>query len=372
MRNILILLLLPLMAACSGPATTASGEKVFFDVSLATSEVSKTTYNAIAYRKSFRNSPEKWSTQFDPNFQFEVSRLGKNLALFMNSKFNLVEISEIGYRSYQDDILADTAVARELFQTSNPTKQFRVFVSREWVQTTRNCYKKMRDIEKMSEAGSVSFNINSSGVSIRLSDKSYPIRWSALNGDHHQVKRGLNLKDANGAGLFYIGRHLRLERYLKVGDEGVCEAFVPKILAVLDFENANLEVLFIDSEMGYRNYTAIPSNKLICADLTKNYWHVRKKQGQAFMANLLLAAIQSYTATSSTTYSGTARTSYNGHYANRNFSAYGTSNFSAYSRTYDYSYIGDRAATALTIALAGSASIDQIKSGMSDHNCIIP
>jgi hypothetical protein len=90
------------------------------------------------------------------------------------------------------------------------------------------------------------------------------------------------------------------------------------------------------------------------------------------VANLLMAAVQSYTATSTTTYSGTARTKYQGSYANRNFSGIGTSNFSAYSRTYDYSYIGDRAKTALSIALAGSASIDQIKAGMQANSCIIP
>lgn len=353
------------IASCASPVVTSQGEKLYFNVEAAVEKDVVQNYTAITHKKSDRVNGSEYVEQSDPNFQLSYVRVGDGINIDTGSDvFGLYRVASLGLPRSGEGAGAN----------------MELYVSQGWV-SVNDCYNDAsgvgRSFSKETQMVEITLASNRAGQNtiVNFSDGSQEVPFGPIAEDETKAQKtayGIYAEAFTDAGLFMLTKSAAIRYITQYNQKITCLDFVPRAVASFDTENATLDLIYVGNGMEYHHYTAIPSNKLICADLTKNYWHVRKKQGQAFMANLLLAAIQSYTATSSTTYSGTARTSYNGHYANRNFSAYGTSNFSAYSRTYDYSYIGDRAATALTIALAGSASIDQIKSGMSDHNCIIP
>ena len=133
---------------------------------------------------------------------------------------------------------------------------------------------------------------------------------------------------------------------------------------------------YVDQNRIVHSFDYLPTINFICADLTKAYGNVQVQQGIEIASTILLGLIQSYTSYTESTYSGVAYSSYSGVYRDAfgtgSWNGYGTTNFSAYSRTYDYSFVGERTSDLLNSIFKGNASLAQIKSVMQKNKCKCP
>ncbi len=152
--------------------------------------------------------------------------------------------------------------------------------------------------------------------------------------------------------------------------------FGPHYGMVKSTQKAAYRFWHVDKNNQIQSFDFLPTVNFICADLIKAYGNVQIQQGIEIASTLLLGLVQSYTNYTETTYTGVASSTYSGVYRDAfgtgTWNGYGTSNFSAYSRTYDYSFIGERAEDLLNSIFTGSASLGQIKNAMIENGCKCP
>ncbi|MEJ2912920.1 hypothetical protein [Pseudoalteromonas sp. C12FD-1] len=120
----------------------------------------------------------------------------------------------------------------------------------------------------------------------------------------------------------------------------------------------------------------LPTRNFICADLTKQYASIRQAQGIALAKNIVLGLVQAYTSFSTTTTTGQLNSSYSGVYndswGHGTWSGYGTGHYSGFSQTYDYSFIGDRAADLLNLAFSPNAKLNTVETALDQNQCETP
>ncbi|MCG7549043.1 hypothetical protein [Pseudoalteromonas sp. Of7M-16] len=166
-------------------------------------------------------------------------------------------------------------------------------------------------------------------------------------------------------------------KFFLVGEAGYLwqYEFVPKFEILKSYSKGVYRLAVVSQDKALA-YDFLPTKNFICADLIKQYASVRQRQGKAIATTVLLGLIQSYTNYSVTTHHGSSTSSYSGIYNDSfgrgSWSGYGSSHYSGYSKTYNYSFIADRAKDILDIAFSPGATIDNIEAALTNNGCKIP